>query len=143
MQRILSAQLDAVESSTKKLSNALQFSIQLQKIIASFVGFSSINKDGFYESVNHVYASTCGYLPTEMEGQMHWTSTVHESSISHAQEGYEVMVEKGESYIDLLGVKKDGTTFNKKVVIITRFDIDKNPDGHYCLMLEKPGKISE
>jgi PAS domain S-box-containing protein len=133
--------LEKINKTAGALLDALSHQQRLQEAFVHLVGFSMIGLDGRYETINNAYAATCGYTSAEMVG-MQWTNTVHPESVADGLSAYDDMIATGETTLPLRGVRKDGTEFQKRVTILTRFDGNGVMDGHYCLMIETPGKLS-
>lgn len=109
----------------------------LMKVLLDLIGgVSIINLKGEYIEVNQKYANTCGYEPIELEGSQ-WIKTVYEEDINIAKQCYYDMVEKGMSELSFRGIRKDGTIFKKHIILVSKFDLDKNLTGHYCFMKEE------
>ena len=78
---------------------------------------SRIDKSGYYLNVNEQYAVTCGYQPDEMAG-ISWYETIHVEDLEKAKNAYELMLESGRSDVELRGIRKNGSTFYKRLVLV-------------------------
>lgn len=98
-------------------------------------GLSTIGIDGKYIDINNKYANTCGYTPDELVG-VEWVKTVHPDDIGVALQCYYDMIKNNKSELTFRGVKKDGTIFNKKIILAKKLSKDNVMEGHYCFMNE-------
>ncbi len=104
---------------------------------------SRVDKQGNYLSVNQQFADACGYQAEEMVG-LSWYETVHPNDIEKAKQAYEVMLEKGRVDIELRGIRKNMTTFYKRIVMVEGIEDKTSLLGHYCFMQDiTEGKLSE
>ena len=100
---------------------------------SAMAGISRLDASGRYAMVSNAYATLCGYEPDEMIG-MSWEPTVHPEDRESARAAYREMLAVGKSVIETRGLRKDGSMFDKHVVLIRRCDHDGRFAGHYCLM---------
>ncbi len=109
-------------------------SLQLLVAMKDFVkGISIIDEDGRYRQVNPYYAEACGYAPDEMKG-MKWENTVDETSMSEARKLWDDMVRNNRAETTLVGKRKDGVLFTKKVILYLKRDRNGKHNGHFCFM---------
>ena len=128
--------LGLLEQLAQDVGKEWAHSESLNRVLLRLVGgLSTIGIDGCYEKINGAYAATCGYTPEEMVG-MPWVATVHPDDRAAGLAAYEEMLHTGEASLLFRGVRKNGEVFRKRVVILTRFGADGEPDGHYCSMRE-------
>jgi PAS domain S-box-containing protein len=105
----------------------------LNSVLINIIGgLSFINTTGQYVTVNKKYSDTCGYDEGELDGQS-WRITVKD--IDTANLCYLEMMEKGMSEMQFEGIKKDGTIFNKNIILV-KSEINGQMNGHYCFMNE-------
>lgn len=104
----------------------------LSTALASAVeGISQLDTAGHYLTVNAAYAAMVGYQPEEMIG-MYWQQTVHPEDQPRMTAAYEQMLRQGKVEVEARGVRKDGSSFYKQLVMVTSYDKQKNLIGHYC-----------
>jgi PAS domain S-box-containing protein len=96
-------------------------------------GISILTPEGRYERVNSAYAEMMGYAPEELVG-MDWTPTVAKADRQTAVQAYQRMVADGKSEFEARAVRKDGSIFDKHVLMVKRVDATGNHLGHYCFM---------
>ncbi|HAG81696.1 MAG TPA: hypothetical protein DCL61_11125, partial [Cyanobacteria bacterium UBA12227] len=113
-----------VEQEIHKLSTALENTVE---------GISRLDTQGRYSSVNKSYARTTGYQPEELIG-MEWQHTVHPEDCEKMILAYQQMLEVGKVEAEARGIRKDGSIFYKRVVMITAYDDQNRFIGHYCFM---------
>ncbi len=110
--------------------------VQLQEMSAALgyavEGISRLDAQGRYLFVNDAYARMVGYVPTEMVGSS-WQATVHPDDVGRAIAAYEQMVSQGKVELDVRGLRKDGSVFDKTLVMVATYD-DQQLTGHYCFM---------
>ena len=73
-----------------------------------------------------------GRKPDEMIGQP-WTISVPERMHEHTMTAYEEMLAQGRSETETIGLRADGTEFDKKLLLMRIDDMDGSLVGHYCL----------
>ncbi len=110
--------------------------VQLQGMSAALgyavEGISRLDPQGCYLFVNDAYARMVGCAPTEMTGK-NWQTTVHPEDIELAIAAYQQMLEVGKVELEIRGLRKDGTTFDKSLVMVAAYD-EQQFTGHYCFM---------
>jgi PAS domain S-box-containing protein len=111
---------EAVRSLTKAMENAV-------------VSISQINGQGVYIKVNPAYAKLLKYQPEELIGT-DWQQMVHPNDRDRATEAYRTMFKKGKAEVEVQAVRKDGTVFDQKLVMVKAFDEHHNFIGHYGFM---------
>jgi PAS domain S-box-containing protein len=112
------------ERDMRNLSKALESAVE---------GISQLDPQGRYLSVNPAYASMVGYQPEEMIG-MTWPLTVHVDDQEKMRLAYQQMLEQGKVEVEARGVRKDGSVFDKQLVMVTAYDQQQQFTGHYCFM---------
>jgi PAS domain S-box-containing protein len=100
------------------MTNALSLSVE---------GISRIDKDGLYVYTNDAYNNICGYKPNELVGK-HWNTTIHETEIDKMNQVYIDMKKTGKSEANVIGIKKNGDIFYKKITMVYI------NDTHFCFM---------
>lgn len=97
----------------------------------SMPGISRLNAEGCYVEVNDAYAEMVGYQPDDLLGNS-WMPTVHIDDQPHVIEAYQRMLQDGQGEAEARGVRKDGSIFYKRVLMVRGDDSDAG--GHYCFM---------
>ncbi|MEG3868419.1 response regulator [Microcoleus sp. Z1_B2] len=121
-----------IEISDRKRAEAelQQMSAALENAVA---GISRLNPQGRYISVNVTYAAICGYQPEEMLG-MEWQRTVHPEDVEKMGAAYEQMLREGRVEAEARGMRKNGSSFYKQVVMVSAYDEQNVFVGHHCFM---------
>lgn len=96
-------------------------------------GISRLDLTGKYVEVNDHYAEVLGYEPGELIGS-EWSPTVHPDDIPRAVSAYETMCRDGKSEFEARAVRKDGSLFHKRVLMVRIDNADGEMTGHYCFM---------
>ncbi len=95
-------------------------------------GIARVDARGCYASVNLSYAAMLGYPPSELIGR-EWQTTVVADDLPAMNEAYSQMRDHGKTEAEARGLRKDGSTFHKEVVMIAVGD-PKEALGHYCFV---------
>jgi PAS domain S-box-containing protein len=96
-------------------------------------GISRLDTAGRYDEVNEFYAGSLGYQPHELIGH-DWSSTVHPDDMFDAVQAYEAMRRDGKAEFEARAVRKDGSQFHKRVLMVRIDDADGVMTGHHCFM---------
>jgi len=96
-------------------------------------GISRLDAQGDYIMVNPAYASMVGYQPEEMIG-MEWQLTVHPKDREKVQAAYQKMLRHGKAEVEARALRKDGSVFDKQIVIVKDDNQQQQFFGHYCFM---------
>ncbi|MCL1471751.1 PAS domain-containing hybrid sensor histidine kinase/response regulator [Argonema antarcticum] len=112
------------EAELRELNLALENAVE---------GIARLDAQGRYISINRAYAQKCGYQAREMIG-MEWPPTVHPEDRPKMLAAYQEMLTKGKVEVEAKGLRKDGSTFYKQLVMISAYDSENNFVGHYCFM---------
>ncbi|MDV2996649.1 MAG: Sensor histidine kinase RcsC [Chroococcidiopsis sp. SAG 2025] len=96
-------------------------------------GISRLDTQGRYIMVNPAYASMVGYQPEEIIG-MEWQMTVHPEDREKMQAAYQKMLLQGKVEVEARALRKDGSVFDKQLVMVTEYDQQQQFIGHYCFM---------
>ncbi|MCT7952243.1 response regulator [Ancylothrix sp. C2] len=107
-----------------------QMSAALENAVA---GISRLDTDGRYISANVTYAAICGYQPEEMVG-MAWQKTVHAEDVQKMVAAYRQMLRDGRVEAEARGMRKNGSSFYKQVVMVSAYDEQNVFVGHHCFM---------
>ncbi len=99
----------------------------------SMTGISRLDRDGIFVEVRDGYARMLGYAPDELIGRA-WSVTVPDRDLPLGIDTYETMLRDGSAEGELLGLRKDGTTFHKQLLLVKTVDQAGARTGHYCFM---------
>ncbi|MFH7027731.1 MAG: PAS domain S-box protein [Heteroscytonema crispum UTEX LB 1556] len=106
----------------------------LSKALESAVeGISQLDTQGRYISVNPAYASITGYQPEELIG-VDWQIIVYPEDLEKLLAAYHRMLVNGKVEVEARGVKKDGSVFDKQLVMVKACNPQQEFIGHYCFM---------
>jgi PAS domain S-box-containing protein len=94
-------------------------------------GVSQLDTQGRYLSVNAAYAAIVGYQPEELIG-IDWKQTVHPDDRPKMEAAYQHMLRHGKVEVEACGIRKDGSSFYKQLVMVTTYDKQQRLIGHYC-----------
>ncbi|MEG3927326.1 response regulator [Microcoleus sp. T3_D1] len=121
-----------IEISDRKRAEAelQQMSAALENAVA---GISRIDPQGRYISVNVTYAAICGYQPEELLGR-EWQNTVHPEDVEKMVAAYEQMLRDGRVEAEARGMRKNGSSFYKQLVMVSTYDEQNVFVGHHCFM---------
>ena len=97
------------------------------------VGFSKLNKSGCYINVDKVYAAMLGYGEDELLGKA-WHQTVHPLDQEIASNSFKRMLESSKAEFVARGMRKDGSFFFKKIIMVKSEDGSGQFNGHFCFM---------
>jgi PAS domain S-box-containing protein len=114
---ITNAKLAEVER--RNLSTALKSAVE---------GISQLDSLGHYTYVNQAYADMLGYEPEEMLG-MTGLATVYPEDQQKVVDAYQIMLVSGKAETEVRAIRRDGSTFDKQMVIVKATDPD--PDQKY------------
>jgi PAS domain S-box-containing protein len=96
-------------------------------------GISKLDHAGRYLFVNTRYAVLLGYCPEELVGQS-WEITVHPDDRPAVVVAFNRMLAVGKAEGEFRGIRKDGTVFDKHVVIVKPQGKAEEQSGHYCFV---------
>ncbi len=96
-------------------------------------GIARFDPGGRYLYVNAAYAQTLGYAPEALLGQS-WEITVHPDDRSILAAAYERMKREGKVEVEARGLRADGSTFHKLVLMVQGKETGSSPLGHHCFM---------
>lgn len=96
-------------------------------------GIARLDQDGKYISVNEIYANIIGYEPDELVST-DCLQTVHPDDLQIVDEAFQKMLKKGSANFEVLGLRKDGSIFNKELLVVKRIDKEGTFIGHNCFM---------
>ncbi|MGI8936190.1 MAG: PAS domain S-box protein [Phormidesmis sp.] len=117
--------------------NISQTEIQLYEMSTALghavEGISRLDSQGRYLFVNEAYARMVGTTPAEMMG-CDWQSTVHVEDRAKAIAAYQQMLAHGKAELEFRGLRRDGSVFDKSLVMVSAYDEQQRFTGHYCFM---------
>jgi PAS domain S-box-containing protein len=111
-----------VEEELRTLNAALENAVE---------GIARVDTQGRYLSVNPAYAGMLGYHPGELVG-MDWQPTVHPEDLEETRAAHRRMLGEGRAEAEVLGVRKDRSTFWKQVVMVKAQSEQGDWAGHHC-----------
>ncbi|MBW4549685.1 MAG: PAS domain S-box protein [Aphanocapsa sp. GSE-SYN-MK-11-07L] len=113
-----------LEIELRQISTALSHAVE---------GISRLDSAGNYLSVNDAYARMVGYSPPEMVG-INWQTTVHPDDLAAVNAAYQQMLSAGKVEVEARGIRKDGSIFDKQLLMILAEDEQQQLIGHYCFL---------
>ena len=111
------AQAELLEMSTA-LGNAVE-------------GIARLDINGRYIALNRAYAAALGYQQEEMIG-LSWQQTVHPHDRDVVTAAYQQMMVEGKAEVESMGLRKDGSTFYKEMVMVAAYDWHDRLIGYHC-----------
>lgn len=111
------------EVKLRNLSNALESAVE---------GIAQIDTRGFYVGANHAYAEMLGYEQEEIIGR-EWQVSVHPEDLEKVTYAYQEMLNKGKSEVEARGLRKDGSIFDRQIVMVKDCNQEKLI-GYYCFV---------
>jgi PAS domain S-box-containing protein len=114
----------ASQEQLQNLSKALESAVE---------GIAQLDTRGCYVHINPAYAKMLGYQPEELIG-IEWRNTVKPEDLSIVEAAFLQMVKEGKAEFEATALRKDGTTFDKQVVMVKAYDPQKRFVGNYCFM---------
>lgn len=112
------------EEELRTLSKALESAVE---------GIAQLNTRGQYVHVNLAYAAMLGYQPEELIG-LHWQQTVHLEDLDTVEAMYQQMLIHGKAEVEARAIRKDGSLFDKQVVLVKAYDQFQPFTGSYCFV---------
>jgi PAS domain S-box-containing protein len=125
------ANLVMVDDITDRLQAEAELHILSTALESAVEGISRLDPQGHYLAVNTAYAALVGYQPEEMIG-LAWQETVHPEDRDQMAAAYQKMLLNGKVEVEARGIRKDGSTFYKQLVMVTAYDKQQQFTGHYC-----------
>jgi len=96
-------------------------------------GIARLDGNDCYVMARDNYASMLGYRPDEMIG-LHVSKTIHPDDLPVALAAFDVLHRKGRAESEVRGLRKDGSIFNKRCLLVTSHDDHGRANGYYCFM---------
>jgi len=112
------------EQDLREISNALECAVE---------GIARLDASGRYVFVNAAYADMLGYDAGQMAG-MTWQLFVHPDDRETMTFAYKEMVAQGRVEAEVRGLRRDGSEFHQRVVLVASHDDQGTFAGHYCFM---------
>ncbi len=112
------------EEELRNLSKALESAVE---------GIAQVDSQGRYFKTNPAYARMLGYQPEELVG-MNWKRTIYPEELEGIETAYQRMLVDGKAEFEARALRKDGTVFDKQVVIVKAYDQQQQFIGNYCFM---------
>jgi PAS domain S-box-containing protein len=125
------ASLLSIHDITDRLKAEQELYIQSSALESAVEGISKLDANGCYSIVNAAYAGILGYSPAEMVG-MNWIVTIHAEDRSKMLTAYQYMLEHGKVEVEARGIRKDGSSFYKQLVMVAAYDKNHHLTGHHC-----------
>ncbi len=125
------AELALQESEARFRQSAAELHILSTALESAVEGIAQVDTHGNYIKVNAAYADLVGYRSAEMLG-MKWQLTVHPDERARMESAYQQMLRQGKVEVETLGIRKDGSSFYKQLVMVTSYDRQQQSIGHYC-----------
>ncbi|MEM6774696.1 MAG: EAL domain-containing protein [Pseudomonadota bacterium] len=97
-------------------------------------GIAKLDTKGFFTDVRPAYAKMLGYADaSELIGES-WSATVPKADHAHGEAIYGEMLASGKASGLVRALRKDGTEFDKQLLLVKRQDRDGRFIGHFCFM---------
>lgn len=96
----------------------------------ALVGIARVNADGRYLSVNGSYANILGCEPDELIGQ-HFQKSFHPDNATIGMAAFRMMMDSGKGELETRGLRKDGSEFYIRIVMIATHDACGKLTGNY------------
>jgi PAS domain S-box-containing protein len=94
-------------------------------------GISFVDKEKKYTYANRAFAKALGYEPEELVG-MPFIKTMHPDDMKKIAQANRENRDKRKSECEIRGVRKDGSAFYTRVVMVASFDERGKFVGYYC-----------
>jgi PAS domain S-box-containing protein len=112
------------EEELRAMSNALESAVE---------GIAQLDTNGRYTKVNPAYANILGYQPEELIAK-EWQPTVYVEDQAKMIAAYQQMLANGKIEVEVQGVRKDNSVFDKQVTMVKAYNPQQEFIGHYCFM---------
>jgi PAS domain S-box-containing protein len=96
-------------------------------------GIARLDEHDCYLMARDKYAAMLGYRPDEMIG-LHVSKTIHPDDLSVSLAALATLRLEGRAETDVRGVRKDGSIFNKRCLLVTSHADHGRANGYYCFM---------
>jgi PAS domain S-box-containing protein len=125
------ASLLSIHDITDRLKAEQELYIQSSALESAVEGIAKLDANGRYAIVNAAYAEILGYRPPEIIGT-NWIETIHPEDRQKMETAYQSMLEHGKVEIETRGIRKNGSSFYKQIVMVAAYDKNHHLTGHYC-----------
>ncbi|HEY9638936.1 MAG TPA: GAF domain-containing protein [Coleofasciculaceae cyanobacterium] len=96
-------------------------------------GISQLDAQGRYLKVNPAYANIVGYQPEDLIG-LNWIQTVYPDDLAAVRVAYQRMLSEGKAEVEARAVRKNGSIFDKQVVMVKAYNLQQQFIGSYCFV---------
>ena len=96
-------------------------------------GISRLDENDCYVMVRDRYAEILGYTTEEMMG-MHVSKTIHPDDMPISMAAFEKLYSEGRAESEVRGICKDGSTIDKRCLLVATHDDKGRQNGYYCFM---------
>jgi len=132
LQESFSEELHPPASADQYANDATLAELQIA-IDNSMTGISWLDTEGIFRQVRDGYARMLGYKPEELVGQS-WAITVPESDQPTGIAAVHRMLDEGRCEVETRALRKDGSIFYKRLLLVKTTDSQGRHNGHYCFM---------
>ncbi len=125
-----------VNNDITELKHSEQTIQQLNTALANAMpGISKLDARGRYTEVNEHYAQMLGYASSELLGK-DWRATVYPEDQPTALQAYERLRAEGKAEFEAQAIRKDGSVFFQRVLLVAITDPSGKFAGHYGFMCD-------
>lgn len=110
------------DAAVAKLSKALEIAV---------VGIAEVDAQGHFVQVNQAYADMNGYHEMDLIGD-DWYQLIIPEDRCRALNAYQQMMLTDRAEVEICAIRKNGTTFDRKIVLVKAYDEQQKFSGHYC-----------
>lgn len=103
-----------------------------EALAAVQIGFAYLDEAGRLEWANPTYATMLGWREAGLIGE-NWRRTVHPDDHGRAEDAYRCAREDGRAYVEVRGLRQDGTTLYQALTITRRGGAQGQFAGFHCL----------
>lgn len=97
-------------------------------------GMARCDTKGNILYTNEIFANMFGYKSSKELNNLFWQDLIFPDDLSHMQNKFQQMHEKGNVTTEARGARKDGSDFHFKITLISTFDKNDKFAGHYCFI---------
>ncbi|MGH8613434.1 MAG: PAS domain S-box protein, partial [Gammaproteobacteria bacterium] len=125
-----------VNNDITELKHSPQTIQQLNTALANAMpGISRLDSRGRYTEVNEYYAQMLGYASSELLGK-DWRATIYPEDQPTALQAYERLRNEGKAEFEAQAIRKDGSVFFQRVLLVAIADPSGKFAGHYGFMCD-------
>ena len=97
------------------------------------IGFASLDADGRFEQANETYLEMLGRYEAELIGES-WRATIYPEDHNRAEEAYRCARRDGHGYVEIRGLRGDGTIVYQSLTLTRRGGPDADTfEGFHCI----------